>query len=113
MGVVADPGLAALTSDGDAARRAAPDAGRRQAGAQRHTADGSVHTHAGVLAAGLEALAVVVDDTVILAACADHVWKTHHTRAAHSWLVHSHICKWNILYIPTHICTHKNTHCLL
>jgi len=74
-GLVADPSLAALPAHLDPPGGLAPDARRLGLGAQRHAADGAIHAHALVLTAGLEALAVAVDDTVVLAARAHHVWR--------------------------------------
>lgn len=71
--LVADPLLAALTRDFDPARGLAPNARGLRLRAQPHAADGAVHAHALVLAAGREALAVAVDDAVVLAARPRHI----------------------------------------
>lgn len=71
--LVADPLVAAAPRDLDPERRPAPDAGGPRLRAQPHAADGAVHAHALVLAAGREALAVAVDDAVVLAARPRHV----------------------------------------
>ena len=73
LGVITDPCLTALPWDGDTPRSLAPNTGWRQVRARRHAADGTIHTKAGVFAAGLEALAIAVDDTIILTASANHI----------------------------------------
>lgn len=75
LGLVAYPLLAALSPHFDPPRILAPDTRRLRLAAQRHAADGAVDAHALVLAAGLEALAAAVDDAVVLAAGAHHVWE--------------------------------------
>lgn len=72
-GLVADPLLTAATRELDAPRGLAPNQWRLRVGAQRHAADGSVHAQAVVFAAGLEALAVAVDNAVVLTAGSHHV----------------------------------------
>lgn len=74
FGLIAYPLLAALAPHFDPARSLAPDARRLRLRAQRHAADGAVHAHALVLAAGLEALPAAVDHAVVLAACSHHIW---------------------------------------
>lgn len=66
-GLIADPLLAALSRDFDPPGRLAPHARRLRLCAQPHAADGAVHANTLVLAAGREALAVAVDDAVVLA----------------------------------------------
>lgn len=73
LGFVADPLLAAHSPHFDPPWALAPHPGRLGLGAQRHAADGTVHTHTLVFAAGLEALPVTVDHAVVLAAGSHHV----------------------------------------
>lgn len=75
LGLVTDPLLAALPPDFDPAGGLAPHPGGLGLQAQPHAADGPVHTHTLVFTAGLEALAVTVDHTVVLAARSHHVWQ--------------------------------------
>lgn len=66
-GLVTDPRFAALARDLHPARCLAPHPGWQRLIAQAQAADGTVHAQALVLAVGLEALAIAVDDAVILA----------------------------------------------
>lgn len=72
-GLVADPLLAALAPHFEPTRVLAPHPGGLRLRAQRHAADGAVHAHALVFAAGLEALTVAVDHAVMLAASSRHI----------------------------------------
>lgn len=85
-GLVADPQLAAAVPQLDPPGRRAPNPRGLGFGTEGHAADGSVHTQALVFTAGLEALSVPVDHTVVLAACAHHVCMdtntTEHTSPA-------------------------------
>ena len=72
---ITDPLLAALSSNFDPTWVLAPDSGRLELCAPRHTTDGTVHAHTLVLTAGPEALTVTVEHAVILAACSHHIWQ--------------------------------------
>lgn len=74
LGFVTDPLLTALSPDFDPTRGLAPHPGRLGLCAQCHTADGTIHTHTLVFTAGLEALPVTVDHTIMLTACTHHIW---------------------------------------
>lgn len=75
FGLITDPLLAALSPDFDPAWGLAPHPRRLGLCAQRNTANGTVHTHALVFAAGLEALPITVDHTIMLTACSHHIWQ--------------------------------------
>lgn len=77
-GLIADPRFAALAWDLDPAWSLAPHPGWQRLIAQAQATDGTVHTQALVLAVGLEALAVAVDDAVVLAASAHQVCTQGH-----------------------------------
>lgn len=73
FGFITDPLLTALPLDFDPAWGLAPHTRGLGLRAHRHTADGTVHTHTLVFAAGLEVLPVSVDHAIVLAACSHHV----------------------------------------
>lgn len=72
-GFIADPLLTAFSPDFDPAWRVAPHPGRLGLCAQRHAADGPVYTHTLIFTAGLEALPVTVDHTIMLTAWSHHI----------------------------------------
>lgn len=75
LGLVADPLLAASAGNLNPPRGLAPHSGRLVLGAQPHTADGAIHTQTLVFTAGLEALSITIDHTIMLTACANHIWQ--------------------------------------
>lgn len=75
FGFITDPLLTALSPDFDLAWGLAPHPRRLGLRAQRYTANGAVHAHTLVFTAGLEALPVAVDHTVVLTACSHHIWQ--------------------------------------
>ena len=79
-GLVTDPLLTASALQFDPPGRLAPHPGRLGVCAERHTTDGAVYTQTAVLTAGLEALTVAVDHSVVLAACAHHVCLIDHVK---------------------------------
>lgn len=84
LGLITDPFLTALSPDFNPAWCLAPHPGRLGLSAQRHTADGTVHTHTLVFTARLEALPITVDHTIMLAACSHHI-------CTHSFFVPRHV----------------------
>lgn len=79
-GLVTDPLLTASARQFDQPGRLTPHPGWMGVRAERHTTDGAVYTQTAVLTAGLEALSVPVDHSVVLAACAHHVCLIDHVK---------------------------------
>lgn len=74
LGFITDPLLTALSPDFDPPWGLAPNPRRLGLCAQCYAADGTVNTHALIFTAGLEALPITVDHTIVLTACSHHIW---------------------------------------
>jgi hypothetical protein len=75
LGLVTDPLFTAASGDLDPPRVLAPHPGGLGVRTQGHAPDGPVHTQTLVFTAGLKALPIPVDHTIMLAACANHIWQ--------------------------------------
>ena len=74
-GLITDPLLAAAPRELDPAGRLTPHPRGLGLVAERHATNGAIYANTLVLAVGLEALAVAVDNTIMLTASANHIWR--------------------------------------